>query len=238
MAQGDPLANGRGVVGRRGGAFVRNGARGGARELSEAAVKLGFVGPAHGDLVRLRALCERLLFEVKVDRVYHLGSDDSLDRAMVGWAERLGAPRDDEALLDEVALLAPDAPAEVLEALLAREAVRARLSDVTDLTAASGCRVEMADDRLVLVAHDRARPDDDDLANALVVVQGSHPRPDLQVANGRVILMPGDVSRGGHMGLIERVGDRLRVAVLDGRGRTAREASVPLRGAPHLEVRA
>lgn len=188
--------------------------------------------------MRLRALCERLLFEVRVDRVFHLGSDDSLDRAMVGWAERLGAPRDDEALLDEVALLAPDAPAEALDALLAREVLRARLSDVTDLTASSGCRVELVDDRLVLSMHDRARPDADDLANALVVVQGSPPRPDLQVLNGRAFLMPGDVSRGGHMGLIERVGDRLRVAVLDGRGRASREASVPLVGAPHLEVRA
>lgn len=201
-------------------------------------MKLGFVGPAHGDLVRLRALCERLLFEVKVDRVYHLGSDDSLDRAMAGWAEKLGAPRDDEALLDEVALLAPDAPAEALDALLAREALRARLSDVTDLTASSGCRVEMVEDRLLLVMHDRAKPDEDDLANALVIVQGSALRPDLQLAGGRAILMPGDASRGGHLGLVERLGERLRVAVLDGRGRTVREASLPLRGAAHMEVRA
>ena len=49
--------------------------------LAPNTVKFGFVGPSHGDLGRLRALCERCLFEWQVDRVFYLGSDDALDRA-------------------------------------------------------------------------------------------------------------------------------------------------------------
>jgi hypothetical protein len=213
-----------------------NGARRGVR--FPGCVKLGFVGPARGDLSRLRGLCERLLFEVQVDRVFHLGSDDSLDRAMIGWAEHLGAPRDDDALLDEVAALAPDAPPEVLDALLAREVKRARLSDVCDVTSSRGSQVEMIEDRVVLITHDRASLDDDDVANALVVVSGAAPRPELRVVGGRATLTPGDLSRGGHGALLERVGDGLRLAVLDARGRTVREVLVSLRGAAKMEVQA
>lgn len=201
-------------------------------------MKLGFVGPARGDLSRLRGLCERLLFEVQVDRVFHLGSDDSLDRAMIGWAEHLGAPRDDDALLDEVAALAPDAPPEVLDALLAREIKRARLSDVCDVTSAKGAQVEMIEDRVVLITHDRAALDDDDVANALVVVSGAASRPEVRVVGGRATLTPGDLSRGGHGALLERVGDGLRLAVLDPRGRAVREVLVSLRGAARMEVQA
>ncbi len=199
-------------------------------------MKLGFVGPARGDLSRLRGLCERLLFEVRVDRVFHLGSDDSLDRAMMGWAEHLGAPRDDDALLDEVAALAPDAPPEVLDALLSREVKRARLSDVCDVTSPRGSHVEMIEDRVVLIAHDRATLDDDDVVNALVVVSGAAPRPEVRVTAGRGTLTPGDLSRGGHAALVERVADSVRLAVLDSRGRVVREATVALRGVTKMEI--
>lgn len=215
-------------------ALACNGPRGG--DSVPGRVKLGFVGPARGDLSRLRGLCERLLFEVRVDRVFHLGSDDSLDRAMIGWAEHLGAPRDDDALLDEVAALAPDAPPEVLDALLAREVKRARLSDVCDVTSPRGCQIEMVEDRVVLVAHDRATLDDDDVANALVMVSGAAPRSDVRVTGGRGTLTPGDLSRGGHGALLERVGDSLRLAVLDGRARVVREATISLRGANKMEI--
>ncbi len=199
-------------------------------------MKLGFVGPARGDLSKLRASCERLLFEFRVDRVFHLGADDSLDRAMRGWAEHLGAPRDDDALLDEVAALAPDAPAEVLEALLERETRRARLSDVCDVTSSRGCHHEMIEDRVVLITNDHATVDDDDLANALVLVQGSSQRPELRITGGRAVLSPGDLARGGHAALLERVDNTLRVALIDARGKVTREGTLSLRGAARMEV--
>lgn len=199
-------------------------------------MKLGFVGPARGDLSKLRASCERLLFEFRVDRVYHLGSDDSLDRAMRGWAEHLGAPRDDEALLDEVAALAPDAPAEVLDALLEREGRRARLSDVCDVTSPRGCYHEMIEDRVVLIANDRAAVDDDDKANALVLVHGASTRPELRIASGRAVLSPGDLTRGGHSAIVERAENALLISLIDARGKAVREGSVSLSRAAHMAV--
>ena len=72
-------------------------------------MRIGFVGPARGNVTRFRELCELLLFDLAVDRVVYLGADDTLDRAVKGWAAQLGAPADDVSFLTEVALLAPDA---------------------------------------------------------------------------------------------------------------------------------
>ncbi len=197
-------------------------------------VKLGFVGPAHGNLERLRALCERCLFEWEVDRVMHLGSDDTLDRAVHGWAERVGAPRDEAAFLDEVAALAPDAESTLLDDLLARDARRARLGDVLDV---AGLAVELAEDRIVLVTGERVVPDEDDLANATVVVQGRSQRPELRAVGARALLMPGDANAHGHAGLVELTPRGLRVALYDLAGRVVRELTLPLRRGAKMEVR-
>jgi len=198
-------------------------------------VKLAFVGPAHGKLDSLRARVERSLFVDACDRVFYLGSDDALDQAMVGWAVRLGAPRDDEAFLDEVAAVAPDGSPEVLDALLARDARRRRLADVAGV---SGRHVEMIDDRLLVVTSDATAPDEDDLANAAIVVQGRITRPELRLVGARALLMPGDLARHGHVGVIERVPAGVRVALLDSDGEVVRELVVSLRRGARMEVRA
>lgn len=197
-------------------------------------MKFGFVGPSHGDLGRLRALCERCLFEWQVDRVFYLGSDDALDRAMHGWAERLGAPRDDAAFLDEAAALAPEGPPEVLDALLERDARRRRLADIA---AVSTRHIEMIDDRVVVMTGDLTAPDDDDLANATVVVQGRSARPELRVVGVKCLLMPGDASRVGHAGLVERTATAIRAALYNVEGALTRETLVPLRRGSRMEVR-
>ncbi|MFO0605959.1 MAG: hypothetical protein U0324_22430 [Polyangiales bacterium] len=197
-------------------------------------MKLAFVGPAHGKLDSLRARVERCLFEWGCDRAFYLGSDDALDQAMAGWAERLGAPRDDAAFLDEVSLLAPDGDPDTLDALLARDARRRRLHD---LAGVPGRHVEMIEDRILVVTGDAMSPDEDDLANAAVVVQGRIARPELRVVGGRALLMPGDLARHGHVGLVERVPQGARVSLHDADGEAVREVVVSLRRGARMEVR-
>lgn len=198
-------------------------------------MKLAFVGPAHGKLDSLRARVERCLFDWGCDRVFYLGSDDALDQAAVGWAERLGAPRDDAAFLDEVSALAPDGAPDVLDALLVRDARRRRLAD---LAGVSGRHVEMLDDRLLVVTSDALTPDEDDLANAAIVVQGRIARPELRLVGARALLMPGDLARHGHVGLVERVPQGVRVSLHDPDGEAVREVVVSLRRGVKMEVRA
>ncbi len=198
-------------------------------------MKLAFVGPAHGKLDSLRARVERSLFEWGCDRVFYLGSDDALDQAVVGWAERLGAPRDDAAFLDEVAALAPDGSPEVLDALLERDARRRRLAD---LAGVSNRHVEMIEDRLLVVTSDATAPDEDDLTNASILVQGRISRPELRLVGARAMLMPGDLARHGHVGVVEQVPQGVRVALHDADGGVVREVVVSLRRGARMEVRA
>jgi hypothetical protein len=197
-------------------------------------VKLAFVGPAHGKLDTLRVRAERCLFDWGCDRVFYLGSDDALDRAMLGWAERLGAPRDDIAFLDEVSLLAPDGDPDTLDALLARDARRQRLGDIVGV---AGRHVEMLDDRILLITGDSVVPDHDDLANATIVVQGRLPRPELRMVGGRAILMPGDLARHGHVGMIEHGAGGLRATLHDADGDVVREVTLSMRSGARMEVR-
>lgn len=154
-------------------------------------MRLGFIGPCRGDLASLRAAAELLLFELDADRAIYLGADDALDRSIKGWPERLGAPADEGAFLTELALLAPEAPAEVLETLLSADRKVRRLADVATLPPPPSRAVEMFEDRVVLMVYDKAVLDEDDVANATVIVWGNAAEPVLRPIGPRLFLSPG-----------------------------------------------
>jgi hypothetical protein len=196
--------------------------------------KLGFIGPCRGDVNALRAPAELLLFELGANRVIYLGADDALDRAIAGWPSKLGAPLDENAFLDEVVLLAPDAPPEVLTDLVARDKKAQRLNDLAALPAPPSRAVEMLDDRVVLMVFDKGVLDEDDVANATAIVWGNAREPQLRAIGPRVFLTPGWIGMGAgpSVGFIEYDGESLRCAVYNGDGSVRLEHRVTLaRGA-------
>lgn len=197
-------------------------------------MKLGFIGPCRGDATALRGPAELLLFELRADRVVYLGADDALDRAIAGWASRLGAPSDENAFLDEVALLAADAPAEALQDLLARDKRARRLNDLASLPAPPSRAVEMLDDRVVLMVFDKGVLDEDDVANATAIVWGNAREPQLRAIGPRIFLSPGWIGMGASpcAAILEHDGDQLRCAIYDSTGSVKLEHKVALaRGA-------
>jgi hypothetical protein len=198
--------------------------------MSPGNMKLGFIGPCRGDTGALRAPAELLLFELGADRVVYLGADDALDRAIAGWAAKLGAPTDEGAFLDEVALLASDAPAEALQDLLARDRKARRLNDLAALPAPPSRAVEMLDDRVVLMVFDKSVLDEDDVANATAIVWGNAREPQLRAIGPRVFLSPGWIGVGAstHSAILEHDGESLRCAIYDGAGSVKQEHRVPL----------
>ncbi len=204
--------------------------------LDPPTVRIGFVGPCLGDIGRLRSLFERLLFDLKIDRAIYLAADDALDRALPGWAEALGAPADDEGFFTEAALLARDAPPDVLDALLARDARRHRLADLACLPEARDRAVEMFEDRVVLMVYDKSVLDEDDIANATVVAYGQSPRPDLRTIGARGFISPG-VAAGGHVGVVEARPEGIAMALHGPAGGLLREAWLPRSRGARLAVR-
>ncbi len=203
-------------------------------------MKLGFIGPCRGDIGALRAPAELLLFELGADRVVYLGADDALDRAIAGWAAKLGAPADEGSFLDEVALLAGDAPAEALHDLLARDRKARRLNDLAALPAPPSRAVEMLDDRVVLMVFDKSVLDEDDVANATAIVWGNAREPQLRAIGPRVFLSPGWIGVGinTHAALLEHDGEGLRCAIYDGSGSVKLEHRVALARGGKIGVQA
>jgi len=201
-------------------------------------MKLGFIGPCRGEVGALRGPAEFLLFELGADRVVYLGADDALDRAIAGWADKLGAPADENGFLDEAALLAVDAPAEALLDLLARDRKVRRLNDLAALPAPPSRAVEMLDDRVVLMVFDKSVLDEDDVANATAIVWGNAREPQLRAIGPRVFLSPGWIGVGVHLhcALLEYDGESLRCAIYDRAGSVKQEHKAPIVRAAKMGV--
>lgn len=199
-----------------------------------ARMRLGFIGPCRGDPAVLRPLAELLLFELDVARAVYLGADDALDRAAKGWPERLGAPPDEATFLREAAVLALEAPPEALEALLERDHKLARLADLAVLPPPPARAVELLDDRIVLMVFDKSVLDEDDVANATVIVWGNAQEPMLKVIGPRVFLTPGWVTAKSDpcVAMLDCTDEAIQCAVLDKNGKIRFEHKIPLiRGA-------
>jgi hypothetical protein len=197
-------------------------------------MRLGFIGPCRGDLAALRELAELLLFDLDVARAIYLGADDALDRAARGWPERLGAPADEAAFLTEAAVLAPEAPAEILEALLERDQKLRRLGDLAALPPPPSRAVEMFDDRVVLMVFEKGVLDEEDVANATTIVWGNSQEAVLKAIGPRVFLTPGWITgpKGPHVAVVEYAEDAIVCSIRDKTGKVVQEHRVALvRGA-------
>ena len=86
---------------------------------------------------------------------------------------------------------APRGAASALERLLAADAAVQRLDTVRKLPPSPARAVEMLDDRIVLMVHDKAVLDQDDIANAHIVVYGKWPVADLKRFGHRYFFTPG-----------------------------------------------
>lgn len=166
-------------------------------------MRLGLLGPADGDTAVLREAVEFLVGDAVVDQTIYLGTDDAVERVLAEWAEELvGGAATEAAFLARVVELAPRGAAAALEKLLAGDAAVQRLDTVRRLPPAPARAVEMLDDRIVLVVHDKAVLDEDDIANAHLVVYGKSPTADLKRFGHRYFFTPGPL-RDRKVGIVE-----------------------------------
>ncbi len=182
-------------------------------------MRLGLLGPAEGELGALRESVEFLVGDAAVDQAIYLGADDAVERVLAAWAEELfGGAASESAFLDRVAELAPRGSAPVLERLLTADAAVQRLGAVRRLPPPPARAVEMLGDRIVLLVHDKAHLDEDDIANANLVVYGKSPASDLKRFGHRYFFTPGPM-RAGRIGVVDLEDDgRIAVSLYDPSG--------------------
>jgi hypothetical protein len=170
-------------------------------------VRIGLLGPSSGDVGTLREAVEFLIGDAACDQAIYLGVDDTIDRVVGEWAaELIGGAGNEEAFLDRVAEVAPAGSAADLERLLAADTTVRRLESVRKIPAPPARAVEMLDDRIVLVVHDKAVLDEDDIASAHLIVYGRSQRSDLKRFGPRYFFTPGPLA-GGKVGMVELLDD-------------------------------
>lgn len=189
--------------------------------------RIGLIGPADGaDPKLLRSLCEVLLIKHSVEQAIYLGDDDAAEKVSAAWADELneGDTRD---FLTQAAELAVQGNPDAIEALLERDQELARLNLLRALPPAPARAVEMVGDRIVLVVYDKKILDEEDIANAHIIVYGKAPEMLLKQFGPRYFFAPGPVAEG-KVGMLEMDDEgRVSAVMLDVEGKeTFREELV------------
>jgi hypothetical protein len=179
-------------------------------------VKIGVVGPTE-DVGGCRAALLMLLRDQAVDQVVFLGTDGVLDGAVEGLGEALAEAR--EALfLDEAVQAAEHGTPDAIRALLDADDRFASVGAIRKIPAPPARAVELVGDRIVLWIHDKALLDEDDIANASLIVHARSEEAEVRRFGKRAFATPGPLA-AGHLLVIEPGAEGLIVSLvgLDGR---------------------
>lgn len=161
-------------------------------------MRIGLLGPAEGDEAALRDAVEFLLGDADVDQALYLGVDvETIERVITAWAREIfGGEPTAETFLARGAELARAGTPEEIEELLSAERSLQRLSAVRMLPPPPARAIEMIADRILLAVHDKSILDEEDIANASLIVYGRSTESDCRRFGPRYFLTPGPVSRG------------------------------------------
>jgi hypothetical protein len=202
-------------------------------------MRLGILGPAHGDLQALARGAQYLLDEARADKIIYLSDDDAMDQVVAAWAS--GLVEDDPgegALFDRAAARGSNASAEELDVFVQREQARLRLSVFVSLPGAPKRTIEILDGRVVLFVDDKAMLDEEDIAAAALLVFGKSAEPVVKRVGARTFLSPGPVGgpTGGRV-VLDDGGGGIRIEIIDPQGAvTAREHLDPPRHSGRMRI--
>ncbi|MGE0786722.1 MAG: hypothetical protein AB7S26_13705 [Sandaracinaceae bacterium] len=176
-------------------------------------MRIGLLGPlADGDEV-LREAIEFLLGDVEVDLAIYLGENGELvSERIASWMRDIvGDDPSEEAFLDRARDAARGGDADAIDRLLEGDAFLEKLRRVRVLPPPPARAVEMIADRIILAVHDKRVLDEEDIANAHLIVYGKSTEADLRKFGHRYFLTPGpldaervavvEVERDGHVSI-------------------------------------
>jgi len=168
-------------------------------------MRIGLLGPADGNLTLLREASEFLLRDYGVDQTVYLGpSDGAVEQVVERWSrEVMGRDGSSEdAFLSQAAQLALTGDSQSIRTLLARDDEVRRLSTLRCLPPPPARAVEVFDDKVVLFVHEKSLLDEEDIANAFLVVYGRSKACALNRFGPRTFFTPGPL-KAGRIAVIE-----------------------------------
>lgn len=158
-------------------------------------MKIGLIGPSGGDIPLLSEAIEFLITEADVDQAIYLGRDDSIDKAVSTWAKSImGESNHEESFFKRAALVAVNGSSQEIERLLEDDDAVKRLHCIRKLPPGHSRAVEMIEDRIITVVHDKSTLQEEDIANATLLVYGKSDQSLLKRFGPRYFFTPGPLS--------------------------------------------
>jgi hypothetical protein len=186
-------------------------------------MRIGIIGQAGKSAEELRRAIDLFLIDTRIKQIIYLGDDDAIDAVVNDFArESLG----EEEFLRRGAALACAGSADQIENLLAEDRAAQRLSLLRCLPEPPARAIEMLEKWIVLAVHDKAILDEDDVANAHVIVYGKAAEADFKRFGPRSFLTPGPLARGRVGRVALRADGGLEVALLDLEGNVMLNESI------------
>jgi hypothetical protein len=186
-------------------------------------MRIGVIGQAGNAKRELRKAIELLLADPEVRQVIYLGMDGSIEEVVGELAEQILSADDFFARAVDVAC---QGDAAAISDLLAQHNSVQRLSAIRKLPEPPARAIEMLEKWIVLGVHDKAILDEDDVANAHVIVYGKANDADFKRFGPRAFLTPGPLAKGkvGLLSLLPEGG--LELALMDLDGQTLRKEEI------------
>lgn len=187
-------------------------------------MRLGIIGKAQGAERELRTAIELFFRDPRLKQIMYLGDDDAITQMALRMAhEQLD---EDEFLRRGVELACQGGSAETIARLLDADREAQRVSLLRRLPDTNACAIEMLEKWIILAVHDKAILEEDDVANAHVIVYGEAPESAFKRFGPRSFLTPGPLSKGCVGSICLRADGGLDLELLDLQGTTLLSESV------------
>jgi hypothetical protein len=181
-------------------------------------MRIGLIGPSEEDPALLREASEFLLGDAGVEHAVYLGAEATLRKLVEAWGEQVtrGMASEERFLEHAASLALSDREGHALASLLERDRERQRLDSLSCLPTSPGRTIELFDDKVVLLVHDKAALDQEDIANAFVIVYGKSKQAAVHRFGPRTFCTPGPL-KGGRVMVLEREPEGLAISQFDPR---------------------
>lgn len=189
--------------------------------IYSAAMRLGILGPAEGDIAALARRAQVLLDEAQADKVVYLGDDDGMDRVVAAWAhEIVGSDPAEVGAFERAADRCATATPEAIDRFVSRERARLRLKVFVSLPPAPARTVEILDGRVAVFVFDKSQLDEDDIVAASLLVFGKSDAPLVKRVGQRTFFSPGPIALAeAGSGVIDDGRGGIRLELIGAHGR-------------------
>ena len=167
-------------------------------------MRLGLLGPAHGDHESLLRASQFLDREVGVDRAVYLDVDGALDQTILTWAGKLVGGDPAETAIWKRAQRCLAAAAAEIDDYVARERERRALRIFEALPSDGARLVELLNGQVAVMIYDADELDEEDMLPAAFMLYGASDQPVVKQVGTRWFLSPGRLEHFGIMVLEDR----------------------------------